>query len=247
MSDLSIAWRGDGRYVVFSEKDDGDDMAYRVDLDGDHNTACTCKHGITTGNGGAAACKHIQAAVEAHPSEPDLERETLDRLNELARDVYRMQSQASDLLDMAEVSRSAHAAMHEDADSEAAEGGSEDDSDDGGDDGVVTEADPNEEQQALMDDLESWFNQAGGFNDFDPRIISLSWVEADGVAGIHVDRQPFDGGYYDDGEWQDKDVFDEHKETVKDTVLSPRDEFEWYGEPDYSWFIAEDDVSEVLE
>lgn len=140
-----------------------------------------------------------------------------------------------------------HADTQADGSQAGTDGAESSTDDDAEDSGVVVEADPSGDQQGLLDDLQSWFAQAAGFNDFDPRIIDLSWVEADGTPGIEVDRSPFDGGYYDDGEWQDKDEFEDHKETVKDTVLSPRDEFEWFGEPDYSWFIAQSDVSEVLE
>lgn len=241
LTNLSVAAdTGDPDTYIVGNHAEG--TAYLVDLSvlrdppSAAEPACTCPaETYRPAEEEFGVCKHVLEAIAAAPRAATVDamaavrlREELDILQECNRALVETVSGAGG----------------------SADGGSQATDDDGSDDdtqdsdGVVTEATPDDTQETLMQSLSDWFDQAADFNDFDADIIDLNWVEADGVEGIHVDRVPWNG-YYDDG-WQDRDGFEEEKETVKETVLSPRDEFEWHGDPDYAWFIAADDVSEVV-
>lgn len=120
--------------------------------------------------------------------------------------------------------------------------------DDDGTHGAVTELDDVDDVgSSEYESLGQWFEQAAEFHGFDPDIIDISPAKADGQLGFQIERQPFDGGYYDDGEWQDKDGYEEQRDKVSEEVFQPRDVFEWYGEPDYLWFIPADLVNELTD
>lgn len=234
---LSVSWIGGGTYVVYSAYDDEDSHCYTVDLKGgEWGPTCTCKHGEVHGND-TKSCKHVQAAVKAHHDGPNLEHSIMLEWAGIIRD-------AEDTLQRAEAAVEASGANEPASSSNA----SDTDSGVSNDDGSVVNEDysGSDALQGIATSLEEWFEEAASFNDFDADIVECKPATADGEPGIIVDRQPFSGGYYDDG-WEDKDGFEEQKDAVKDAILSSRDEFQWFGEPDYSWFISEDDAMEVVE
>lgn len=117
MSDLSIAWTGGGSYVVYSPHDDGPSHAYTVDLTGapDGAPTCNCKHG-NMNDPGTETCKHVREAVKAHLSHPDLEHTIMQEWAGIVRDANETLSKAEDSLEAAELSRTAHASLHDSAD-----------------------------------------------------------------------------------------------------------------------------------
>jgi hypothetical protein len=97
--------------------------------------------------------------------------------------------------------------------------------------------------------VDEWIIGAANYNPkLDPEIVDLQWGTAEGTQGVIIDRAPFNGDadYYDDGEWKDQDGYEEASDAVKDLV-SQQDGSEWYGEPDYVWFLPESAAQEVTE
>ena len=239
VKDLQIAWSGGNQYRVFSGGDTQN--AYQVDLNG---LTCTCEHGEHNGHT-TEACKHIKKAIMAHDSHPDLERFAFQQLTSLFSEAHQTLSEAREAKQLYESGSGGSQQQSNDSSSNDESGSTNDEQDSEGD---VTEKDPTDEQQDLIDSLYDWFEQASDFNDFDAEIIELKWVNADGQDGIHINRQPFGAGYYDldDGEWVDKEGFEDEKDSLKDAILSPRDEIQWFGEPDYVWFISSADAQELV-
>lgn len=188
-------------------------------------------------------CKHLAYVLSGAGQSMELDTQlALDASNTM-RDV---REAAEKTLDAAEAMGSGPLATDEQESSEDANSGSNDSG--GSSDGQVTTdgvgADDNQDQ--LMTQLGDWFDKASDFHDFDPDIIDLEWAEADGQEGVAVNREPFAAGYWDDGDWVDKDAYESERDKAGE-VLSNRDEFSWYGEPDYVYFVPEDDVMEVLD
>jgi len=232
-------------YEVLSARN-GSVTAYTVNLN--DGPSCTCED-YEFNNDESEVCAHIaQVMVTADPLWSPEEMSMQALLNQMGeakaateriRDLEAMLGSVDEANRVADANASGDTATTENADAGGSGGSSSD-----GDEGVVSDATPAQEDEALMDQLGEWFDEAAEFADFDPDIVDLNWVNADGVEGVEVDRQPFDAGFYDDGEWQDKEEFDDQKEKVKDAALN-REQFEWFGEPDYVWFIPAGAVTEV--
>ena len=229
---------GFNEYRVLNTSGD-DPTAYEVDLAA---MSCTCGDYTYNKDGQHEICKHLAYALYQAPRKRQAEEHTVRQIAsvtmELSQAVRDLQGQTNGMQTTSQTSAGSQTASGDD-DSDSSD---EDDSD-----GELTEIDATGDQQDILDELDSWFTQAAGFNGFDPSIVSLSWARsADGTEGVIVERSPFDGGYYDDGQWQDQESFNEEKEAMKDSVLTPNDAFEWYGEPDYAYFISETDAQELV-
>lgn len=243
--DLRVAWLGGSRYAVYSPADDDDrdgGNAYSVHLtDGG---ACDCPHGEHNDNT-TETCKHVAACIAAHLSHPDLEHSIIQEFAGTARDAARVKADAEQALQTAEratvEARGAEASNVQASSQNGSQSGSDDDEDDS--EVTIYDETGNIAQDELIDRLMDWFEQAAEFNGFDADILDLSWAEAEGNDGIAVERSPlWDGTYHDGDEWTDKDGFQDAKESVRDAVLGPNDEFSWYGEPDYVYWIRKDDA-----
>lgn len=240
MSDLAIAWTGAHSYVIGSPSEEGDDDEYYVDLSkiGTPNQTCTCEHGQHN-PASTATCKHVRAAIEAHDGQPDLERFAFEQLADLIVTSHETLSGAQRVLaDVAAQQTATDSTTDENASSDgssSADGGSV----------VDRSIDPTDEQEEILSDVEGWIAQAAGFAGFDPSIVDAEWAEADGTPGVAFDTAPFAGGYHDGDSWQDKDGFDEERETFRDTMKN-QDEVEWYGEPDYDNFVPATSVEELV-
>lgn len=236
-SSLDVAWISRGNYRVFSSHPDGDSHCYHVDLD---DGSCTCKHGETAGNGTPKSCKHVQAAVRAHHSEPDLEH------------AINLET-AAILADTRTALETVESGGNSSVSSGSSENGSESsqESSDEEDDSPLTyykQDDLELAQEGLKEALQEWFETVAGFNDFDAAIVDLYYGANETGEGIIVESEPFSGGYYDNdaGEWVNQDGFNDEKEKFKN-LLKSRDEFEYYPDPDYVNFIPESEATEVVE
>lgn len=225
--------------------DDEDSLrCYQVNV---HDRTCTCQHGQMNEDD-QIPCKHLAYVIARTPIQADISSSLVSDVNNVVRDV---RSAAESTMDAAQAMANGQATSSG-GDSSGSSGGSSDDSSDDGSGGVVKTdgVQSNDAQEQLVNELQEWFENAAQYNDYDARIVECKWGEADGDEGIVVDRVPFgyDEGdeYYADNEWQDKEGFEEERDALTEAILSPRDEFEWFEEPDYSWFIREDDVTEVL-
>lgn len=236
------------KWLVTSWRNDST-TAHMVNL---LEASCTCEDYQFNLDDGEA-CAHILKANHQAQAQMDvgeaLNFDLIARVNDLNDAVDAIERRATGVA--AEAVREPSEASDSDTASSNGGGSTEQPEDDSL---VLDGVDATDDEQAALDELQSWFNKAAGFNGFDGEIIDLTVTaiadHADHLAGervIEVERQPFSGGYYDDGGWQDKEAFDEHKETVGDSILSPRDEFSWFGEPDYAYVIRVDDVAEVTE
>lgn len=251
--DLRVAWLGGSRYSVYSPADDDDrdgGNAYSVNLtDGG---SCDCPHGEHNGNT-TETCKHVAACIASHLSVPDLEHSIVREFAGTARDAARVKADAEQALHTAEQAtvetREAQASAVQADSSSGSQTDSENPSDDTDDSEVAMYDEPeNMAQEELVDRLMDWFSQAAEFNGFDADIIELSWADAEGQPGIAVERSPlWDGTYHDGDEWTDKDGFNEAKEAVRDAVLGPNDEFSWYGEPDYCYWVSKEDSLDLTD
>jgi hypothetical protein len=242
---LEIAWTGGHTYVVGSPStgEEGEtNNAYRVSLRQENGPTCTCD-AMTKGGRENGMCRHIWRAIMAHDSEPDWNRQAYSELFALYESARKLQNEA--------MSASGGPTGGASQDSQTAESGSQETETESGD--VIREMNnPEPEMEELAESVRTWFVQAGGNIGFDPSIIVTKLVEVhppDGAPyeGIEVELNPFQAGYWDDGDWQDKDGFDAEKETVRNTLLKPRDEFQWYGEPDYANVISLADAKELVE
>lgn len=231
MSDLSVAWIGANSYAVHSPGDGDPDNAYRVRLDAigqDGQTSCSCKHG-SHNDATPETCRHVRAAIAAHPSEPDLERFAFEQLTDLYVDVHdALRDVPSGGMSGPQSGTEAGSGTSADADGK-----------------VDRSAEPSDEQAERLSDVEGWIAQAAGFHGFDPSIVEAEWAEAEGTPGVAVDTTPFPGGYHDGDSWQDQDGFDDERETFRD-AMKGQDEIEWYGEPDYDNFVAADTIPELV-
>lgn len=222
---------GYNRYRVLSLKGDEDhNTQYLVNIE---KGTCTCK-ASEFNEDDQKACKHLAAALYQATDSMSADQVAVRDLSHYVREVKNaLRGLNVGAVDATTTNKQTDADTADDAEDTA------------DDDGQVTmDADPGGDD--VMTQVSNWFAQAAGFAGFDPSIIDLSWAEAEGTRGIAVERQPFSGGYYDDGEWQDKDGFDEERDTAGD-LLSSNDEFRWYGEPDYVYFIPEADVEALTE
>jgi len=233
-------------YRVLNLADDTP-TAYEVDID-----AMTCNCGDQTYNNtdSGDVCKHLAYALYSAPERRSSDQHTLKQisrvtaeLSNVAREIGATAASSQQATRQPGQSTDANSDHSDASDDDTADSADDDDHD--GD--VTDDLDPTSDQQELIGELEAWFTKAAGMGGWDPTIVDVSWGRADGTEGIIVDRVPWHGDYYDDGEWIDRDGFDEEKEKMVDSVLTPRDEFQWYGEPDYDWFIAEDDITEVVD
>lgn len=212
-------------YRVLNLKDDGKSTAYTVDLS---RMTCGCKdetYNVDKGQG--EVCKHLAYALYQAPKRRQAEEHTLRQLASITTE---LQAAIRETRPVGGVTQTQEQT---------------DETEDEEPEGDVVEKEPDDYQQELIGELESWFVEASNFNDFDPAIIELSWAEFEGSEGIAVETVPWNGDYYDDGEWQDQEGFDAENDKLREGVLSPRDEFNWYGEPDYQYVIAEDDIMDV--
>lgn len=231
----------DHTFAVLSLRGDTPTL-HQVDL---MDPSCTCEDMKYNKTGDNECCDHI--AVAAFESSRNFgEAEATAAFTRLLSDA---REAVSDLRNLRDVAR---AAQNANAQAAATQGGTDTASSDGDDDGgevVDTAVSAGDAEQEIENQLEEWFENAGEFNGFDGSICKVEYAKADGQMGYVVDRNPFesDDPYYDDDEWVDKEGFNDEKDAVKDSILSPRDEFEWYGEPDYAWFVAEEDALEVLD
>lgn len=213
--------------------------AYAVDT---ANLTCTCKdEQFNNTDDNSQVCKHLAYALFNAPQTRSDGEHTLNQISRVTSEL------AGVTRDLQAVADGQQPATTQTAQSSTESADTDDSTDTDDSAGDVVEADPDVDQGALMDDLASWFNQSAGMAGYDPSIIDLSWGRADGTEGIIVEREPFTGEYYADGDWVDKDAFDNEKEKVTDAVLSPNDAFDWYGEPDYQWFISSEDATELVE
>ncbi len=233
------------RYRVLNLKDSN--TAYQVDLD---RMTCSCGDSTYTEQGQPDVCKHLAYALFQAPQRRQAEEHTVRQMASITQELQSTVNRARDAAEQFDgaliAQRSAEANQAQMSVSDGTSGTTEDDTEDAG---QVKEVDGYDDGEIDLQALEEWFEKAAQFNDFDPSIVDLKTVKADGEYAIEVNTAPWlgDDPYYDDGEWVNKDAFDAEDEKLKDTVLSPRDEFEWYGEPDYSWVIAREDVHEVIE
>lgn len=234
-SSLDVAWKSRAQYRVFSSHEDSDSHFYEVDLD---DGSCTCKHGQMHEDS-TKSCKHVQAAVRAHHSEPDLEHainlETAAILAENRNALERVETGGT----------TTQTQESNNGDSDASESEEEED---GSPITYYKQDDLDLPQEGLKESLQEWFETVAGFNDFDPSIVDLNYGEAEGREGIIVETEPFSSGYYDNdaGEWANQEGFNEQKDKVKN-LLKSRDEFEYYGDPEYVNFIPQDEATEVVE
>lgn len=219
------------RYRVLSLGGDQGNTHYQVNIE---DGTCTCPD-MQYNEDEQSACKHLAVALyqatDSMSADQVAVRDIAHYIRELRGVVSGLDGEAgtttTDSQETAETSSD----------------GADDDTDDDHDGDVRMDADPGGD--GVMSDVSEWFAQAAGFAGFDPSIIELSWAEAEGARGIAVERQPFDGGYYDE-EWVDKEGYEEERDAAGD-LLSSRDEFRWYGEPDYVYFIPEADVEALTE
>lgn len=224
---------GFNEYRVLNLKSNEDsNTAYVVNL---KDMSCTCSDSEYNRDTGQA-CKHLSYALFQAPATHSVEEHTLRHLSHVTTELAGVRQDIREFSDGTAQTTT-----------ESTEEDTTDTDDDAEDAGEVTEADADSDQKELLGEVDSWFTKSAGMAGFDPSIIELSWGSADGTPGIIIDRQPFTAGYYDDGEWQDKDGFDAEKETVTEAILSPNDAFEWYGEPDYQWFLPAEAATELVE
>lgn len=215
-----------GQYRVLSIKNDGtENTHYLVNI---KEGTCDCKDAEFQTESDHV-CKHLAAALYAAPKRHSVEEMAVADLSETVRRVEAM-------VDGSALSSDASASV------------AIDDATDDADADVDHEGDVRILGDGLEEEigtLQGWFGEAADFANFDRNIIDLSAAKAEGRSGVAVERQPFRGGYYDDDEWQDKETYDTYRENVGD-LLASRDEFQWYGEPDYVYFVAKEDVEEVV-
>jgi hypothetical protein len=232
--------RGEHTWDVLSFRS-GETKVYRIDLS-EMTCPCDDMHYNKEDN---EVCDHVATVLYESDKKRRLE-ETL--VHDLATEFSNIEQATQALEDAADTAEGllvnardgqAEQATQDDSDD------SQDDTDDGGENYTVLQ--PDDSQAGMCKAIRDWISSAQQFNsDIDPEIIQTKWIEIEGKEGVWVDRAPFhnDATYYDDGEWQDKDGFDAASEAVGD-LLSNRNEFEWFGEPDYVWFVPEGKVSEV--
>lgn len=220
----------------------GEPTAYRVDL---NDLSCPCQD-MEMNKEEHEVCDHIAVALYESQKHQEIGQHVVHDLathmGQIERTAEEVE-QARDALEGALVqARDSQADAEAQGDSDSSES---DSTDDGGEN--YSEVQPDEAQAGMCKSIRSWIASAEQFNsDIDPEIIQTKWVEYQGREGVWVDRAPFynDAEYYDDGEWQDKDGFDAASEAIGD-LLSNKDQFEWFGEPDYMWFCPESKVAEV--
>lgn len=97
--------------------------------------------------------------------------------------------------------------------------------------------------------LEDWFERYGSFkSDFDPEAVEIESGAWEGTEGYTLESNPFEAGYYEGDDWNDKEGFDAHKDAFRELMQSDDAEaVQWHGEPDYVNFIPAANVSEVAE
>jgi hypothetical protein len=219
----------------------GEATAYPVNLE---ELTCPCEDEEHNRDGNEV-CDHIAVALYESKKHQGLDQAVV---RDLATNMGQIERAADAVQDAADTAEGLLVQARDEQAGQATQESSDDSQDDETDDGEnYSELQPDDAQAGMCRAIRDWIGSAQQFNsDIDPEIIQTKWIEIEGKEGVWVDRAPFynDATYYDDGDWQDKDGFDAASEAVGD-LLSNRDEFEWYGEPDYVWFIPESKVSEV--
>lgn len=218
-------------YVVTSWRNDTQ-TAHFVDL---NQLKCTCEDYEYT-KVGQEICDHLLLANHVSTgvsAEEALNYHLQDRIQTLENVADRLERKATGLVADEEAAAAADS-----------DGDSSDDSDDD-DGGKVTEVEPGDDEEAMLEDVEEWLAGCAGAIGFDPAIVDVSWVDTPEGAGAKIEASPFAGGYWDDGDWQDKEGFESEKETLKESVLKARDEIAWYGKPDYENVLHHEYIEEV--
>jgi len=233
--------RGYNKWNVLSFRG-GEPTAYPVSL---NDLSCPCED-MQMNKDGSEVCDHIAVALYESKKHQELGQRVVQ---DLATHMGQIERTAEEVVEARDALEGALVQARDAEAGQAAQDGSDssesDSTDDNGEN--YSEIQPDEAQAGMCKAIRNWIASAEQFNsDIDPEIVETKWVEYQGREGVWVDRAPFynSAEYYDDGEWQDKDGFDAASEAIGD-LLSNRDEFEWFGEPDYMWFVPESKVSEV--
>jgi hypothetical protein len=125
-------------------------------------------------------------------------------------------------------------------------GGGDGGDDDGGELDTSITQDHSFDLDSLEDDVMEWLDNYGSVKaDFDPSIVEINHAQIEGEIGLQIETNPFKSGYWSDGDWQDKDAYDDAQEAFRD-IMQDADPIEYYGEPDYINFLPAADVGEVV-
>lgn len=191
---------------------------------------------------GPEICDHLAVALYQAPERISMDAEGFREFATLLSDAREATRALEDYARPARMKASEpEAVSNPSAESDDSDDNDPDDSDD-----ELVEAEPNDQQEQLMREVQAWLQTA---EDFDPQvdasIVSVEWKKLNGTEGVHLDMAPWNGdGYYSNGSWDDKDAYDEARDATAQ-LFADRDAIEYTGPPDYINFLPEGDVKEV--
>lgn len=237
--DMDVTQVGFNLYFVSNVNDQT--TGYMVDVS---EPSCTCpdtKYNVDEDQ--HEICKHLAKVAHTAPTSTPVSEQYIRDASTYVRDLR----QAAE--DVRAVARSWSANGHHEVREQSA---TDSQSAPAGDSVPYREADPENDEESKMETVYEWHKKAADFNgDLDTDVLELTWAEYKSKKGIVLDCIPWEGEYYEDGDWVDKDGFEDVQDAFRDLWNKQTDDddeklIEWHGEPDYVRFLPANNIPGVV-